>query len=314
MTDVPRSIEQLKKDAKRIKHELGISHTEALHRVAAKHGFSSWEDLVAKQSPTYAVDPEFPVDAFAGLLSILGDLRGTDTFSLDKPALSAFRERYLSRFRDATRFIPNLIATRGWFEPDDSIIRIVSPDFAPSWLGRWEILPSRLLKKDAPPAYKSMMTALASPKVYLDLLGEAHYEKAPWAPPQFALALQCNFDAEIEVLDMLIDDMDAGLTLACKRSGAYVVRATEDSDLEYRSPQSIAHAVHQVSRKLLRSMKDDPSGAHGGLAIEVTLTAESDPLEALSVLNMFLITYSAIEMAFNPARTKTKIGKKRKSQ
>lgn len=45
MTDVRRSIEQLKKDAKRLKHELGITHTDALNRVAVVNGFSSWEAL-----------------------------------------------------------------------------------------------------------------------------------------------------------------------------------------------------------------------------------------------------------------------------
>lgn len=51
MIAVRRSIEQLKKDAKRLKRETGISHAEALNRVAAGHGFQSWETLLAGRNP-----------------------------------------------------------------------------------------------------------------------------------------------------------------------------------------------------------------------------------------------------------------------
>lgn len=50
MTDVPRSIEQLKKDAKRLKHNLGISHAEALNRIATDYGLPSWEALLAQRN------------------------------------------------------------------------------------------------------------------------------------------------------------------------------------------------------------------------------------------------------------------------
>ena len=51
MTALPRSIEQLKKDAKHLKRTIGVSHAEALKRVAVGQGFPSWESFLAQQAP-----------------------------------------------------------------------------------------------------------------------------------------------------------------------------------------------------------------------------------------------------------------------
>lgn len=43
---ISKSIESLKRDAKRIKKAEGVSHSEALKRVAQREGFPKWELLV----------------------------------------------------------------------------------------------------------------------------------------------------------------------------------------------------------------------------------------------------------------------------
>lgn len=43
----PRSIESLKRAAKKLKKERGITHTEALKEIAHREGFQKWELLVA---------------------------------------------------------------------------------------------------------------------------------------------------------------------------------------------------------------------------------------------------------------------------
>lgn len=45
-----RNIEQLKRDAKRLKKALGITHTAALNKVAQEQGYNSWEDLIKAAS------------------------------------------------------------------------------------------------------------------------------------------------------------------------------------------------------------------------------------------------------------------------
>lgn len=44
-----RSIEQLKRDAKRLKKAEGISHTEALNRVVQQYGFKTWDQFLASK-------------------------------------------------------------------------------------------------------------------------------------------------------------------------------------------------------------------------------------------------------------------------
>ena len=312
MTALLRSFEQLKKDAKRLKREHGVSHAEALRRVAVHHGFVSWEDLLAQK--TNEPDTNNPSDqhAFAGLLNILGDLRGTDAFALEKTALTVFQEKFLSRFRDATNFIPTLITSNGWLGQNDLVFQIEPPRFAPMWLGRWEVLPAGFLRKAAriSPVHESMATVFASPRVYLDLLAEAHYANGTQGPAHLELALRCLHNADMELLDQALALFGKEFTAICQRAGTLVVRALEDPDIEHQSPKSVSRAVHSVSRGLLRKLKGDPDRIPGGLGVELTITAQADPVHALNALESFLVVFATIERAFASPPKKTGVRRK----
>lgn len=41
----PVQLERLRREAKKLKRELGITHSEALDRIAARYGFANWSQL-----------------------------------------------------------------------------------------------------------------------------------------------------------------------------------------------------------------------------------------------------------------------------
>jgi hypothetical protein len=306
MTASRRSIDQIKKDAKRLGRTLGIAHADALRRIANDHGFPTWEALMAEHAVTPTGKYDGPIQE---LLGILAELRGTNCLDIDKSTIAAFRDQYTRRFRSATAFIPDLIGQNQWLPPEEAIIQVEPPHYGShDWLAMWQIIPSCLVNK-----YRGtnvplgiMAGDLSSPQLRMDLMGEAHFGTGEIVLPHIILELRCLFDPEMDLLGQALQLFDSEFTYICQLTGKYVVRALEDPDLEIASPSSIAEAVHTVANGLMNrdGVTDD---LHGGMTIELAINAKTEPRFVHKAIESFLVLFTTIERSFDRFSPKKKM-------
>lgn len=94
----PAQIDQLRRDAKRLGREHGLSHAQALDRIAGQHGFGNWS-LLARTAPPAAApaalrpSPASPARSAASLMHELG-LPRMDASRAEVKLIAAIVDRF----------------------------------------------------------------------------------------------------------------------------------------------------------------------------------------------------------------------------
>lgn len=235
------------------------------------------------------------------VLALLDSIKGQEPDKMSPADQESFRATSLSRFRESTAFLTDLLAEVAGLRIDGYLSEVIPPTnpYHAPWLATHLIVDSQRLERFLDATEKVRMLAGMIPPIAfkLDLFSEAHHPGYSYLP-HLQLRLECHDDPALALLEEALLSVAPILQPICEASVVFRVVSHEGACVQIENPKDIASAVADAGTAIREEAEADEPDPEmrflEGFGFEVVFDASTSPETVTEGLRILLTVFDTV--------------------